>query len=564
MENFSFIYDDEEEFFINSHHKSNLYIEMINPLIYHSAQRDINALCQYNYPYRINITCYYEHVEIEINNESKVIAYFELIFNEKYPLEAPLINFIKPNYNFYTKIQLSYNFEKCQEGQWNINESIDSIIREIINIIHNQSYEEINFTWNHIEMICIDLMKELGYFKDRNRFLENMTKQKGQGIGYGNESDEKGSIIVEQKNNIRKSIWKKSIELISNLTWFEPILEYFQMTHQIIAYIQQNSYLNIDDIKENLISWKMIDQSLKQIINEKTNLESVMNLFQKNEIIVDEEEKIQKFVNINYYKLSIKENHTFDMRKLYRRIVLEMADLEIYSQSQKSNFRFVWCPEHFQLLQFVVTSENEPYIGGFFIFHLFFPYDYPLSAPKIQLITTNGNTIRFNPNLYNNGKVCLSLLGTWSGEQWNPHINNIVHIIQAITVMILTDQPIMNEPAYSSMEYFDDHEEKIILHDKLQMVKKYKYDLKYHVFKYALLSHFKNPDPLLGNTIQNMIFEKKDDIRGSFNKLLKECTSKDFKQIIKAKSFQSNDDSLFVDYMSHCQQVIQEIDNYLQ
>ena len=30
-------------------------------------------------------------------------------------------------------------------------------------------------------------------------------------------------------------------------------------------------------------------------------------------------------------------------------------------------------------------------------------------------------TVRFNPNLYQNGKVCLSLLGTWSGgvdEQW--------------------------------------------------------------------------------------------------------------------------------------------------
>ena len=31
--------------------------------------------------------------------------------------------------------------------------------------------------------------------------------------------------------------------------------------------------------------------------------------------------------------------------------------------------------------------------------------------------------VRFNPNLYNTGKVCLSLLGTWRGggaaEEWN-------------------------------------------------------------------------------------------------------------------------------------------------
>ena len=32
--------------------------------------------------------------------------------------------------------------------------------------------------------------------------------------------------------------------------------------------------------------------------------------------------------------------------------------------------------------------------------------------------------MRFNPNLYNCGKVCLSLLGTWSGgrgEGWDAH-----------------------------------------------------------------------------------------------------------------------------------------------
>ena len=28
--------------------------------------------------------------------------------------------------------------------------------------------------------------------------------------------------------------------------------------------------------------------------------------------------------------------------------------------------------------------------------------------------------VRFNPNLYSDGKVCLSLLGTWHGEGWAP------------------------------------------------------------------------------------------------------------------------------------------------
>jgi len=35
-----------------------------------------------------------------------------------------------------------------------------------------------------------------------------------------------------------------------------------------------------------------------------------------------------------------------------------------------------------------------------------------------------GGSVRFNPNLYNCGKVCLSLLGTWGGsrgEGWDAH-----------------------------------------------------------------------------------------------------------------------------------------------
>lgn len=32
----------------------------------------------------------------------------------------------------------------------------------------------------------------------------------------------------------------------------------------------------------------------------------------------------------------------------------------------------------------------------------------------MQLLTGKGK-IRFNPNLYKDGKICLSLLGTWRG-----------------------------------------------------------------------------------------------------------------------------------------------------
>lgn len=46
------------------------------------------------------------------------------------------------------------------------------------------------------------------------------------------------------------------------------------------------------------------------------------------------------------------------------------------------------------------------------------PFDpsssYNTSPPNAKTMTTAGGTQRLNPNLYAEGKICLSLLGTWA------------------------------------------------------------------------------------------------------------------------------------------------------
>ena len=63
----------------------------------------------------------------------------------------------------------------------------------------------------------------------------------------------------------------------------------------------------------------------------------------------------------------------------------------------------------------IVGPEDTPYFGGFYFFKFKYPDNYPHSPPKV-FFCTNGDGIRFNPNLYTNGKVCVSLLNTWSGD----------------------------------------------------------------------------------------------------------------------------------------------------
>ena len=72
--------------------------------------------------------------------------------------------------------------------------------------------------------------------------------------------------------------------------------------------------------------------------------------------------------------------------------------------------------------------------------------------PYLRITTDNGKT-RLNPNLYSAGKVCLSILGTWSGEsedEWRSSYS-INYILRAIQSLIMTVKPYHNEPGYEEM-----------------------------------------------------------------------------------------------------------------
>lgn len=92
----------------------------------------------------------------------------------------------------------------------------------------------------------------------------------------------------------------------------------------------------------------------------------------------------------------------------------------------------------------MIIGQNEtPYFGGYYFFEFLYPYDYPHSPPKVKYCT-NGNGIRFNPNLYKCGKVCISLLNTWRGEQWTS-CQSISTVLLTLCTLLCKD-PLLNEP----------------------------------------------------------------------------------------------------------------------
>lgn len=94
----------------------------------------------------------------------------------------------------------------------------------------------------------------------------------------------------------------------------------------------------------------------------------------------------------------------------------------------------------------VIGPADTPYADGFYLFKLNFPCNYPHNPPKLTFMTDDQARTRFNPNLYVNGKVCLSILNTWKGERWTSC--QTIRSILVTLLMVLNDNPLTNEPGY--------------------------------------------------------------------------------------------------------------------
>lgn len=88
------------------------------------------------------------------------------------------------------------------------------------------------------------------------------------------------------------------------------------------------------------------------------------------------------------------------------------------------------------------------YEHGFLFFNITFPKNYPYAPPDVSYVSRNN--VRIHPNLYVGrhnsgfGKVCLSILGTWSGPKWTS-IMDITTVLLTIQ-SLLDDNPLHHEP----------------------------------------------------------------------------------------------------------------------
>ena len=138
----------------------------------------------------------------------------------------------------------------------------------------------------------------------------------------------------------------------------------------------------------------------------------------------------------------IKRIATRDMKEINN---MNLNELGIYVHFNEENITEAYA--------LIIGPPDTPFENGVLYFKIDFPNNYPFSPPKVQYYSTS--KCRIHPNLYvgrshNNflGKVCLSVINTWSGPKWTSimHIGSVLLSIQSL----LDANPLHNEPGFEN------------------------------------------------------------------------------------------------------------------
>ncbi|KAF1833662.1 hypothetical protein BDW02DRAFT_569865 [Decorospora gaudefroyi] len=105
------------------------------------------------------------------------------------------------------------------------------------------------------------------------------------------------------------------------------------------------------------------------------------------------------------------------------------------------------------LLRVLVIGPNDtPYEYAPFVIDFHLGSTYPHAAPEAFFHSWTQGNGPVNPNLYEDGKICLSLLGTWHtderNESWSQAKSTLLQVLVSIMGLVLVKEPYYNEAGY--------------------------------------------------------------------------------------------------------------------
>ncbi len=353
-----------------------------------------------------------------------------------YPNVPPSIAISGPSFMIDDELLITHNDMLCKSS-WNICVDVNAFICQAMDILRNTSAESDAYSEvNRMIRKCATMSGTTFSFVSRSVLPAFGAMTVGSSGGYASS----GMKLVEYGS--------LADALINELTYIASITHELSFRHICI----------LARIIKNILSVKL---SNLEVMQNEDYYNTILSIIRYTDMDVDTSELIA-MMNANHTEVqcdkvffveSFSDHTLYDRNaapptgKLTKRIHAEIGaledtlkDVDCYVCISESNIQY-W-------KMLMIPDYDTPYGGGYFEFDMFIPAGYPHAPPKVKFLTTGGGTVRFNPNLYNCGKVCLSILNTWSTNQWMPSSSTISQVLLSIFSMIFVEHPYTNEPAY--------------------------------------------------------------------------------------------------------------------
>lgn len=270
--------------------------------------------------------------------------------------------------------------------------------------------------------------------------------------------------------------------------------------------------------KQNQILHPTITENITEIVTVEQNL-SIQELYVKT---------MTKYVfesadiaNTNFhYKTELHASKSSNWSQCHKRLAVEIPSLKGKNQLPVNYNASIFLridENNPNVMRALITGPDDtPYDSGCFIFDIYMDGGYPNKPPSMWFINHNG--VRFNPNLYDSGKLCLSLLGTWhgtGGETWNKNTSSLLQVLISIQAQILISEPYFNEPGYEGT---------IGQPTGIKNNENYNDKIRYYTLEHNIKKLLQNPKlyPQFEDVVKNHFKLKKDYIK----KLCNEWESK--------------------------------------
>lgn len=133
--------------------------------------------------------------------------------------------------------------------------------------------------------------------------------------------------------------------------------------------------------------------------------------------------------------------------QISKRLLADISELQQPLYSDSGIFYIPTESNTFEGVACVFGPQDSPYEDCPMLYRFELPKTFPFDSPKVTFHTHNGYT-RFHPNMYVDGKCCLSILGTWSGPPWasTMRISTILVTLQSL----MDNDPLRHEPGYAT------------------------------------------------------------------------------------------------------------------